>query len=103
MPRTNHGRSANNTELCAKEAYKQLRDLALQYDKDGLDAVFFAGDLLQHATTAQAKEFKKLYEDVFDPKEVPLIFCLGNHDVKATASQKEELNVESFYTIFGDA
>ena len=84
-------------------AFEQLRDLALQYNDKGLDAVLFAGDLVNDSRTAQVQQFAEIYENVFDPEEVPLIFCQGNHDVKHNPnSNREELHLEDFYIIFGN-
>ncbi len=83
-------------------AFEQLRDLALQYNEKGLDAVLFAGDLVNDSRTAQVQEFAEIYENVFDPAEVPLIFCQGNHDVKHNPnSNREELTLSDYYIIFG--
>lgn len=84
-------------------AFEQLRDLALQYNDKGLDAVFFSGDLVNDSRTEQVEGFAQIYEEVFDPTEVPLIFSRGNHDVKHNPnSNREELQLEDYYTIFGD-
>ena len=97
-----HGNLSFNTQATGKQAYTRLQQKALEYTDKGLDAIFFAGDLVDHAYTPEVQEFKAIYEGVLDPTEVPLIFCLGNHDVKATGSQKEELNFEYFYDILGE-
>lgn len=91
-----------NTVLWAKDAYKTLRDVALQYSDKGLNAVLSPGDLTNNGTVAQVKEFGEIYETVFDPKEVPLIFSLGNHDVNVGSSyNKAELGFEDFYAALG--
>ena len=83
-------------------AFEQLQELALQYNDKGLDAVLFAGDLVNDSRVAQVQEFGQIYEKVFDPAEVPLIFCQGNHDVKHNPnSNREELHLEDYYIIFG--
>ena len=84
-------------------AYEQLQELALQYNDKGLDAVLFSGDLVNDSRVAQVQEFAQIYEEVFDPTEVPLIFCQGNHDVKHNPnSNREELHLEDYYIIFGN-
>ena len=45
-----------NTVLWAKDAYKTLRDVALQYNEKGLDAVLASGDLTNNGTPEQVKE-----------------------------------------------
>ena len=97
-----HGNRSYDTVGTGKQALNRLKDKALEYTDKGLDAIFFAGDLVDHASTPEVEEFKTIYESVLDPTEVPLIFCLGNHDVKATGSQKEELNFDRFYDILGE-
>lgn len=83
-------------------AFEQLRDLALQYNEKGLDAILFSGDLVNDSKTAQLQGFAEIYENVFDPAEVPLIFSLGNHDVKHNpSSNREELHLEDYYIVFG--
>ena len=83
-------------------AFKKLQELALQYNDKGLDAVLFAGDLVNDSRIAQVQEFAQIYEEVFDPVKVPLIFCQGNHDVKHNPnSNREELHLEDYYIIFG--
>lgn len=86
-----------------REGFRQLQELALQYNDRGLDAVFFAGDIVNNARASQVEDFKTVYEDVFDPAKVPLIFCLGNHDVKTRSYTCHELNMDIFYRIFGDS
>ena len=98
------GRSGTglNTVLWAKDAYKTLRDVALQYNEKGLDAVLASGDLTNNGTPEQVKEFAEIYETVFDPKEVPLIFSLGNHDVNTGSSyNKADMDFEQFYAAMG--
>lgn len=100
---TQHKYSGIDTLAKFKSALKQLDDLALE-NSDGIDAVLFVGDLVQNAQTSQVKEFKATYEEILSPSSVPLIFSLGNHDVNCNAGYTyENLNMESFYSIFGDA
>ena len=91
-----------NTVLWAKDAYKTLRDVALQYSDKGLNAVLVSGDLTNNGTPEQVAEFAEIYETVFDPKEVPLIFSLGNHDVNTGSSyNKADMDFEQFYAAMG--
>ena len=84
-------------------AFEQLQDLALQYNDKGLDAVLFSGDLVNDSRSSQVQEFAQIYEEVFDPVKVPLIFCQGNHDVKHNPnSNREELTLADYYIIFGN-
>lgn len=63
-------------------ALRQLRDRAAERDENGLDAVVVAGDLTDSpgATADQTGYAKQLYESVLDPKKVPMIYTVGNHD-----------------------
>ena len=84
-------------------AFEQLQDLALQYNDKGLDAVLFSGDLVNDSRIAQVQEFGQIYEKVFDPVEVPLIFSRGNHDVKHNPnSNRDDLQLEDYYIILGN-
>ena len=65
------------TTQWAKQAYKTLKELALEYNANGLDAVLVSGDLTNNGTEGQAAEFAEIYETLFDPTEVPLIFSLN--------------------------
>ena len=97
-----HKYSGIDTLAKLKTALTQLKAYA-EETADGLDAVFFVGDLVQSAKTQEVKEFKSAYESVIDVTETPLVFALGNHDVKCASYTVEALNMESFYNIFGDA
>ena len=63
-------------------ALNQLKTRASVKDADGLDAVVVAGDLTDTPSQAYAQTgyFKTLYEKVLDPKTVPMIYTVGNHD-----------------------
>ncbi len=77
--------TSSNTNR-VKNAFQQLKDAALLYTDKGLDAVIVAGDLTntytpdQNAKKTEAAQVKSVYESVFDPARVPLIFGVGNHD-----------------------
>ena len=65
-----------------KSALNQLKTCAAAHDADGLDAVLVAGDLTQTGSSvyAQTGYFKTLYEQVLNPREVPMVYTIGNHD-----------------------
>lgn len=87
-----------------REGFRQLQELALQYTDRGVDAVFFAGDIINNARASQVESFKDVYEAVFDPAKVPFIFCLGNHDIRSGRPYTlQELTMDTYYRIFGDA
>ena len=67
-----------------RSALIQARDFAALYG--GLDGVLLAGDLVDspawNATKyTQIDDWKRLYESVFSPLEVPMVYAVGNHDI----------------------
>lgn len=62
-------------------ALNQLNVKAAESDANGIDGVMVVGDLIQRAEITMAQNFKALYEDVFKPTEVPMIYTIGNHDM----------------------
>lgn len=97
---TQHKYSGIDTLAKFRNALKQIKAFATEHG-NGLDAILFAGDLVQSAKSQEVREFKTAYEAVINPDEVPLIFSLGNHDVKVSYTV-EDLKTENFYQIFGD-
>ena len=85
-------------------ALRQLRDRAELKDANGLDGVMVVGDLVNTVSQDQITTFKNLYEGVFDPKKVPMIYTIGNHDMnpgcKWSANTVSQNAV--FRTILGD-
>ena len=66
-------------------ALTQLKERANKDCEAGLGAVFAVGDLINngHKDREYYKEityFTELYESVLDPEQVPMVFCIGNHD-----------------------
>ena len=99
------GRSGSGieTDKWATDAFETLRDLAAQYSADGLSAVLVSGDLTDNGNDQQIRDFAALYENVFDPEKVPLIFSLGNHDVNVGSSYcLEGQDFEGFYEQLGN-
>lgn len=97
---TQHKYSGIDTLAKFRTALKQLKAYANEHG-NGLDAIVFAGDLVQSAKSQEVREFKTAYEAVIDPVETPLIFSLGNHDVKCASYTVEDLTTDKFYEIFG--
>lgn len=97
---TQHKYSGIDTLAKLRTALKQLKAFAAE-NGNGLDAIVFAGDLVQSAKSQEVREFKTAYESVIDPEEIPLIFSLGNHDVKCASYTVEDLTTDKFYEIFG--
>ena len=58
----------------------------------GVDAILAVGDLINAGGYGgkfeQIYVYKKVFESVFDPKEMPMIFAVGNHDVHWSAESK---------------
>ena len=76
----------NAPSIKFKSALQQLVSKAAEQDPDGLDAVLFAGDLINNAYSnpanyVQVDYFKSIYESVLDPLKVPVVYTPGNHDV----------------------
>lgn len=92
------------SETKLTKALTQLKNRAAEKDADGLDAVMVVGDLVNTATNSQISTFKTLYEGVFDPVKVPMIYTIGNHDMnpsyKWTAQTVSQNKV--FHEILGD-
>ena len=65
-------------------ALNQLKAKAAESDANGIDGVMVVGDLIQRAEVTMAQNFKAVYEDVFKPTEVPMIYTIGNHDMNPT-------------------
>ena len=99
-----HIGNAYGSEAKFSSALTQLKNRAAEQDADGLDAVMVAGDLVNTTNTGQISTLKTLYEQVFDPKKVPMIYAIGNHDMnpgcKWSTSTVEQNSV--FRTILGD-
>ena len=67
-----------------RSALIQERDYAEKFG--GLDAVVVVGDLVDSPAWNAKKyteidDWKRLYESVFDPKEMPMVYTVGNHDI----------------------
>lgn len=63
-----------------------------QLKERGVDAVLVAGDLINAGGYGgkyeQMYDYKRVYETVFDPKVTPMVYAVGNHDVKWSADSK---------------
>lgn len=88
-------------------ALQQLRDKALAEDPDGLDGVLVAGDLTDNIAyngdsyLSQVTDYKQIYETVFKPQDVPMIYTPGNHDV--TWNVNSATNSKKISKLFGDS
>lgn len=68
-----------------------------QIKEFGVDAVLTVGDLINAGGYGgkyeQIYDYKKVYESVFDPKETPMIFAVGNHDVHWSEHSKQYADI----------
>ena len=67
-----------------RSALIQDRNFASAYG--GLDGVLLVGDLVDSPAWdarkyTQIDDWKRLYESVFNPNEVPMVYTVGNHDI----------------------
>ena len=85
-------------------ALNQLKAKAEEHDADGIDAVMVVGDLVNTANNGQISTYKTLYEQVFDPVKVPMIYTIGNHDMNPNYSWSANTVTQNavFHTILGD-
>ena len=63
----------------SQQLMDKLRQAGLKAEIEGRPKHFYS---IYRKMYMHNKEFAEIYENVFDPEEVPLIFCQGNHDVK---------------------
>lgn len=86
-------------------AFTQLKTEASKHDKDGLDGILIAGDLIQNAcNTTEISSWKSTYESAFgDASKMPLVYSLGNHDVSGWWSTKLVSDGQVFRNIFGSS
>lgn len=85
-------------------ALNQLKAKAAEHDADGIDAVMVVGDLVNAAISGQISTYKTLYEQVFDPVKVPMIYTIGNHDMNPSYSWSASTVTQNavFHSILGD-
>ncbi|MCQ2770505.1 MAG: hypothetical protein MJ236_01735 [Clostridia bacterium] len=94
----------DNDEASQKflSALKQLKEKAAEQDKDGIDAIFTAGDLIDTRQIVQMQQYKKIYESVFDVTEVPNLYCLGHYHDDNWTSAANNPDRNNFITVFGE-
>lgn len=91
-----------------QHAFEVLKSTASLYTDKGLSAVIIAGDLTNAYTAdkatkeKEAKQVKELYEAVFDPNEVPMIFTVGNHDHDFVAPGNAGSSLQEFQQYIGN-
>lgn len=69
------------SEAKFSSALRQLGAQASKHDLDGLDGVAIVGDVTDGNNANQAWSLKGLYEAVYSPADVPLVYTVGNHDM----------------------
>lgn len=85
-------------------AFAQLKAEALKHDKDGLDGILIAGDLIQNGcNSTEITSWKNTYQAAFDPARTSLVYCLGNHDVTGWWTSRMVTDGQTFRSIFGEA
>jgi len=87
-----------------RNALQQLKERAAINDEDGLDALLVAGDLIDHGYSGTYEEVsyvKSIYESVFSPTDVPLIYTVGNHDVSGQWTSSMVTNAKNLRTRLG--
>lgn len=91
-----------------QHAFEVLKKTASLYTDKGLSAVVVAGDLTNAYTAdkatkeKEAKQVKEVYEAVFDPNEVPMIFTVGNHDHDFVAPGNAGSSLQEFQQYIGN-
>ena len=89
-------------------ALRQFQAQASKDDLDGLDAVCIAGDFTntgyngRSSNNSEIDRFKKLYEAVFDPVKVPMVYAVGNHDPYKQWTSSVYSESQYIRTCFGD-
>ena len=100
----------NNYEGAVADKFvRALRTLKARAESNSggkLDAVLVVGDLIDTGySDKNYKEipyFTSLYESVLDPAEVPMVYCLGNHDVYGWWTARTNKEGLVFAEKFGD-
>ncbi len=85
--------TSNRDENHFKNALLQIKSFAAQKDPNGIDAILAVGDLFEGSgyggSNELIKEYKKIYESVYDPAVTPMIHAVGNHDLKWDNTAKD--------------
>lgn len=85
-------------------ALRQLKAHAAMHDQSGIDGIMVVGDLIDNGYSgqyAQISYFKNIYESVFDPEDVPLVYCIGNHDSNGQWSSNVVTEARNFRNTLG--
>ena len=87
-----------------RSALIQERDYAARFG--GLDGVVVVGDLADSPAWdikkyTEFNDWKALYQSVFGPKEMPMVFTVGNHDIYHEWSDRTYEEAQKIYKILG--
>ena len=87
-----------------RSALIQERDYAARFG--GLDGVVVVGDLADSPAWNAKKytefgDWKRLYESVFDPVRMPMVYTVGNHDIWKEWSEITYTEAQKITKIFG--
>ena len=87
-----------------RSALIQERDYAARFG--GLDGVVVVGDLADSPAWdfkkySEFNDWKRLYESVFNPKETPMVYTVGNHDIWKEWSEITYTEAQKITKIFG--
>lgn len=88
-----------------RSALIQERDMAARFG--GLDGVVVVGDLVDSPAWdfrkyTEINDWKRLYESVFDPGQMPLAYTIGNHDVWKEWTENTYKEAKQFNRRFGE-
>ena len=91
-----------------KAAMQQMRDKAAENDEDGIDGVLISGDLNNDPCynasyySIETAALKTLYESVYDPAKVPMIYTVGNHDTYQWWTSRTLQEAQNISNVLGD-
>ncbi len=90
-----------------KSALEQLRDSAAVTDPHSIAGILIAGDLINNAYKSpeyycQVEYFKTIYESVFDPVSVPMVYTPGNHDTYREWTSNTISEAQNLSDAFGE-
>lgn len=91
-----------------QHAFEVLKNTAALYTEKGISAVFVDGDLTndygsdQNIKAGEITQVKNVYEKVFNPSDVPMIYVLGNHDHDFKRNGGAGSDLQTFINVMGN-
>ena len=91
-----------------RSAMQQMRDKAAEKDPDGIDGVLISGDLNNDPCynpsyySIETAALKTLYESVYDPTKIPMIYTVGNHDTYQWWTSNTLKEAQNISNVLGD-